>query len=113
MHDTAHRIANILLEVEAGLRLHGRWEQCAPDPRALMSNYPFCMDTLCFEQWLQWVFLPTMKDTLEQTRTLPAQSAIFEYAENYLQQGEPLTRILLKQLKLFDELINMQTVVGD
>ena len=108
MHDIPNRIADVLLEVEASLRTHGKWDKSKPEASALNSQIPFCMDTLEFEQWLQWVFLPRMKDTLEQTRPLPAQSAIFEYAEECLRKNDPWRNSLLKQLKTFDDLINIQ-----
>jgi uncharacterized protein YqcC (DUF446 family) len=50
-----------------------------------------------------------MKDTLEQTKPLPAQSAIFEYAEECLHKDDPSTNSLLKQLKIFDELLSIQS----
>ena len=90
MHDIPNRIADVLLEVEASLRTHGKWDDHKPDPTALKSQIPFCMDTLSFEQWLQWIFLPRMKDTIEETKPLPAKSGI---------------------LKRFDDLITIQASV--
>jgi uncharacterized protein YqcC (DUF446 family) len=49
-----------------------------------------------------------MKDAIEQIKPLPLQSAIFEYAEECLHKNDPSTEQLLKQLKLFDNLISMQ-----
>ena len=111
MHDIPNRIADVLLEVEANLRIHGKWDAHKPDASDLNSTIPFCMDTLKFEQWLQWIFLPRMKDTLEQTKPLPSQSGIFEYAEECLQKNDPSTNTLLKQLKTFDDLISIQAGV--
>ncbi len=111
MHDIPNRIADVLLEVAASLRTHGKWVECRPTDSVLSSTTPFCLDTLKFEQWLQWIFLPRMKDTLEQTKPLPAQSAIFEYAEECLHKDDPSTNTLLKQLKTFDDLISIQAGV--
>ncbi|GJM05616.1 MAG: hypothetical protein DHS20C09_16120 [marine bacterium B5-7] len=108
MHDIPNRIADVLLEVEASLRTHGKWDKYRPDASDLNSTIPFCMDTLKFEQWLQWIFLPRMKDTIEKTKPLPAQSGIFEYAEECLHKDDPSTNTLLKQLKTFDDLISIQ-----
>ena len=108
MHDIPNRIADVLLEVEASLRTCGKWDQSKPDASDLNSTIPFCMDTLKFEQWLQWIFLPRMKDTIEQTKPLPLQSGIFEYAEECLHKDDPSTNALLKQLKRFDDLISIQ-----
>ncbi len=108
MHDIPNRIADVLLEVEANLRIHGKWDDQKPDANDLNSTIPFCMDTLSFEQWLQWIFLPRMKNTLEQTKPLPARSGIFEYAEDCLEKSDPSTTNLLKLLKRFDDLISIQ-----
>jgi uncharacterized protein YqcC (DUF446 family) len=48
---------------------------------ALASVEPFSVDTLDFEQWLQWIFLPRMKMILEQDLPLPNASGIQEMAE--------------------------------
>jgi uncharacterized protein YqcC (DUF446 family) len=70
---------------------------------------PFCMDTLSFEQWLQWVFLPRMKRILEQRRPLPRKSGILSYAQEYLDKNDPATDTLLCQIRRFDELIDIQS----
>ena len=109
MHDIQNRIADILLEVEANLRINGKWDEASPDSNALASKQPFCMDTLAFERWLQWIFLPRMKSTLEETKLLPTQSSIFIYAQECLNENDPSTGSLLKLIKTFDELIHIQS----
>ena len=108
MHDIPDRIADVLLEVEANLRLTGRWDSNRPSEDALLSHQPFCLDTLRFEQWLQWVFLPRMQQILEQRRPLPARSGIFAYAEESLNRRDPLSNNLLNLIKRFDDLIRIQ-----
>ena len=108
MHDIPNRIADVLLEVEANLRVHGKWDETKPNASDLDSSIPFCMDTLRFEQWLQWIFLPRMKQTIEQTKPLPMQSGIYEYAEECLHKKDPSRTNLLKLLKRFDDLILIQ-----
>ncbi len=109
MHDIPNRIADVLLEVEATLRTNGKWDEISPDSSALSSKQPFCMDTLEFEQWLQWVFLPRMKTTLEETKPFPAKSGIFVYAHECLHKNDPSTGSLLKLIKTFDDLIKIQS----
>lgn len=109
MHDIPDRIADILLQVEATLRSSGQWDSYKPEYSALSSTQPFCLDTLRFEQWLQWVFLPRMKHTLENTRPLPEKSGIFVYALEYLRKDDPSTNSLLTLMKHFDELISIQS----
>jgi len=109
MHDIPNRIADVLLEVEATLRINGKWDESSPDSNALASKQPFCMDTLEFEQWLQWIFLPRMKTTLEEIKPLPAKSSIFVYAHECLHKNDPSTGSLLKLIKTFDDLIKIQS----
>ncbi|MDH3979669.1 MAG: YqcC family protein [Gammaproteobacteria bacterium] len=109
MHDIPNRIADVLLEVEATLRTHGMWDQDRPPADALGSEQPFCIDTLRFEQWLQWVFLPRMKEILEDSRPLPVKSGILIYAQEYLRKDAPPTTGLLELIKRFDDLIAIQS----
>ncbi len=109
MHDIPNRIADVLLEVEATLRISGKWDEDSPDSNALASKQPFCVDTLEFEQWLQWIFLPRMKTTLEETKPHPTTSGIFVYAHECLHKNDPSTGSLLKLIKTFDELIKIQS----
>lgn len=111
MQDIPNRIADVLLELEANLRISGKWEKEQPSESDLTSAEPFCMDTLSFEQWLQWIFLPRMKNTLEETKPLPAKSGILVYAQECLGKGDPSTLGLLQLIKRFDELILLQSSV--
>lgn len=108
MHDISNRIADVLLEVEATLRASGQWDENQPSASALDSEQPFCVDTLRFEQWLQWIFLPRMKQIVEQRHPLPENSRIFVYAKEYLRSDDAVTDMLLSQIKRFDELIALQ-----
>ncbi|MEZ5436402.1 MAG: YqcC family protein [Pseudomonadales bacterium] len=47
-----------------------------------MNNVgPFAVDTLDFHQWLQFIFLPRMRDLIDTRSTLPMQSNITAMAE--------------------------------
>jgi len=109
MHDIPNRIADVLLEVEAILRSSGRWDRCQPPAGALLSSQPFCIDTLSFEQWLQWIFLPRMKQILEYKKPLPVKSGIFVYAQEQLGKGDPPAGRLLSLVKRFDDLISIHS----
>ena len=109
MHDIPNRIADVLLEVEGTLRTHGKWDKNQPAVSALSSVQPFCMDTLRFEQWIQWIFLPRMKKILEGSKPLPVKSGILVYAESYLRKNDPPTPNLLRQIKRFDDLITLHS----
>lgn len=98
-------IADHLLLIEQELRLRGWWEERAPSAQALASVEPFSVDTLSFEQWLQWIFLQRMKMILENDLPLPNASGILEMAEMvYVDRVQETTR-LRQLLAEFDELI--------
>ena len=109
MHDIPQRIADVLQEIENILRTSGRWGRDRPEKSALASIQPFCIDTLDFDQWLQWVFLPRMKQILELQQPLPSKSGIHPYAEESLDKNDPSTHQLLNLIKRFDELILIQS----
>ncbi len=109
MHDIPNRIADVLLEVEATLRTSGKWDAFRPSEGALLSPEPFCIDTLSFEQWLQWIFLPRMKQILEYKKPLPVKSGIFVYAQEQLCKEDPPAGKLLSLIKRFDDLITIQS----
>ncbi|MNF72067.1 MULTISPECIES: YqcC family protein [unclassified Pseudomonas] len=102
------KIADQLLLIERELRLQGWWDDVPPSAAALSSVEPFSVDTLEFEQWLQWIFLPRMKAILEQDLPLPNASGIQEMAEmvfgaRSLQGKDRQLQVLLKE---FDQLIS-------
>ena len=76
-----------------------------PSARALASTEPFCVDTLAFEQWLQWVFLPRMQHLLEQAGELPGRSSITEMAEVAYVEMPGRTVTLRRHLKRIDRLL--------
>jgi uncharacterized protein YqcC (DUF446 family) len=101
------KIADQLLLIERELRVQGWWDVASPSAEALSSVEPFSVDTLDFEQWLQWIFLPRMKMILEQDLPLPNASGIQEMAEmvfagRNVQGKDRQLQVLLKQ---FDQLI--------
>lgn len=101
------QIADQLLLIERELRAQGWWDEIEPSAEALSSVEPFSVDTLDFEQWLQWIFLPRMKMILEQDLPLPNASGIQEMAEMVFAQRNlgGKDRQLQVLLKDFDDLI--------
>ncbi|MDA7089139.1 YqcC family protein [Pseudomonas sp. SA3-5] len=98
-------IAQQLLLIERELRLQGWWDDQAPSDQALASQQPFCVDTLAFEQWLQWIFLPRMKNLLESGAPLPEACGIQPMAEQVYGERSEQARVLIRLLGEFDQLI--------
>jgi uncharacterized protein YqcC (DUF446 family) len=99
------KIADQLLLIERELRVQGWWDETAPSAEALASVEPFSVDTLDFEQWLQWIFLPRMKIILEQDQPLPNASGILAMAEMVYASRPGQGRELQRLLAQFDQLI--------
>lgn len=99
------QIAEQLLLIERELRVLGMWKAVPPSDEDLSSREPFCVDTLDFDQWLQWIFLPRMKTILEQDLALPNASGILEMAEMVYASRLGEFRTLLSLLAQFDRLI--------
>lgn len=105
MDRRSSELADQLLLIERELRFQGLWAASPPDPDLLASQEPFSVDTLAFEEWLQWIFLPKMKAIIEQDEPLPAVSGILAMAEMVYQGRQENMSGLLVALKAFDELI--------
>lgn len=99
-NSTHENLATLLLSLEGALRQASLWQESAPAPEALLSTQPFCIDTLTFPQWLQFIFLPRMRWIVEQGDALPAKCGIAPMAEEYFRplpvSGETVVRVLIE-----------------
>ncbi|MEZ5530222.1 MAG: YqcC family protein [Porticoccaceae bacterium] len=97
MTDIHRELATVLFALEGQLRAMALWSEQVPDPVALASTQPFAVDTLAFEAWLQFIFLPRMRQLLDSGSRLPEACAIAPMAEEYfrLQGREAETLITL------------------
>lgn len=105
-----HRLADLLLELETALRKANMWEMEAPSKDDLLSQEPFCIDTLNFIQWLKFVLVPNFKVMIENAIVLPTQCNILPMAEEYFagsewRQHESIE--VLKTIKSIDELLSL------
>lgn len=101
------QIADQLLLIERQLRQLGLWAQQAPSAQALASQQPFCVDSLAFEEWLQWIFLPRLKSMLEANAPLPTASGIAAMAEQVFVGRALEVKGLIAALEEFDRLIGL------
>ncbi|MBS0849473.1 YqcC family protein [Citrobacter sp. JGM124] len=98
--DSQTQVRQYLINIEQVLRDHALWQETLPDPAALDSTQPFCMDTLDPVEWLQWVLIPRMHALLDSQRALPGEFAVAPYYEMALDSSrcerEPLLAVLLE-----------------
>jgi uncharacterized protein YqcC (DUF446 family) len=89
----------LLEELECQLKATGLWSQQTPPSEALMSSAPFCIDTLRLEQWLQFVFLPRMRQLMEQKGYLSMAPKIVPVAELALDVTDAEVKKIIATLK--------------
>ncbi len=93
-------VARELEGIAGSLRALDLWASQAPSEAALASQEPFCLDTLNFPQWLQFIFLPRMSNLCELALPLPNKCGIAPMSEEYFRpldlDGNPLTSALAR-----------------
>ena len=75
------QLVELLAALEREMRAQDRWERHPPAADALRSTQPFAVDTLAFDQWLQWVFVPKLHHLLARQLPLPGNCAVGPMAE--------------------------------
>lgn len=101
----SEQIIRLLEEMEAELKVLGCWQVMPPTPEAMSSEVPFCMDTMAFSQWLQWLFIPKVRAIVDQGGALPKGANIKPYAEEALVVEKVSSEKLLNLVEQFDLLM--------
>ncbi|GAB2690999.1 YqcC family protein [Aliiglaciecola aliphaticivorans] len=83
-----NELLNRLIDLEVVMRSEQLWSARQPSPDALKSELPFAIDTLRIEQWLQFVFIPKMKELINRGQMLPNALAISPVVQNTLKQED-------------------------
>jgi len=99
-------VAALLIDVEAELRRLQQWQNESPSAEALASSEPFCVDTLTFAQWLQFIFLPRMHALVAMEQLPPGRCEIKPLAEEYFGGAHLDVAELLRVLGELDNRIN-------
>ena len=76
-----------------------------PSPEAFASVQPFCVDTMSFPQWVQFVFLPKLEGMLEGGESMPPWCDVAPMAEEYFRNLEQDGSLLIEALRRLDELV--------
>ncbi|MFT5879633.1 MAG: hypothetical protein ACI86X_000738 [Moritella sp.] len=96
----------LLTQIEVELKRLSLWQITPPSAVALASTAPFCIDTMPFTHWLQFIFLVKMQQLLALKMPLPENMAIHPMAEEALLHLPADTRQLSQLILSFDHLIN-------
>ena len=106
MHEPFGIMADLLLELERELRALQLWASEKPTRAMLTSTAPFAADRLSLEQWLQWIFIPRIKQLIEANAALPTSCKIHPYAEECLGKDNETVGSLLGILSRIDRHIS-------
>ena len=78
-----------------------------PSETAMNSSAPFACDAMPFEAWLQFIFLPRMRQLIVQKQALPTSIAIAPMAEEVFQQMSEVGAVI-ETLRRIDSLLSGQ-----
>lgn len=100
---TTHPLHSLLIELEQHLKLLNLWQADYPSAEAMAYQEPFAIDTMPFENWLQFVLIPRFSEMLQSGSALPPSCHTAEMAEVvWADDAERLHVIgLLRQLDQF------------
>jgi uncharacterized protein YqcC (DUF446 family) len=82
-----------ILQLENALQKVGLWSNKLPNSNALKSQAPFACDQLSFEQWLQFIFIPKLREHLSLNITLPNEMGLLPMGEQSF--NDPVIRVIL------------------
>lgn len=99
------RLPVLLDRIEEELRRLDLWESAPPPDRAFESPNPFCFDSMSVPQWLQWVFIPRMREVLAMGVPLAAACGVAPALEVYLMDTGTEGGELVALLEEFDALM--------
>jgi uncharacterized protein YqcC (DUF446 family) len=92
----------LIIKLEQSLRGAMLWSSSAPSFEAFQSELPFALDTMSFEQWLQFIFIPKMSEIVSNKSTLPDNLKLLPMAEQSLSAAGNESRLIevIKQIDL-------------
>jgi uncharacterized protein YqcC (DUF446 family) len=97
-------VAAAVAELERALRGLGWWQEAPPAPERMNFQAAFGADTLAFQEWLQWVLVPRVREGLA-AGSLPHRSEVASYAVREL-DGAPDADEVIQALMDLDDAIN-------
>lgn len=106
MNEKYNQVAELLIDLEYVLRNMNLWSAERPSEAALASTQPFCVDTLDFEQWLQFIFIERMRSMVDQQLPLPDECGVAPMAEEYFRGASLDPATLVAHLEEIDRCLS-------
>lgn len=97
-----------LQDIEDDLKKLNLWGglKNRPKEEAFLSHEPFCLDTMEFHQWLEYVLIDKFKYLIENNLDLPSNLLLHTIAEEYYRGEWRKYRSLIHTLRELDKCFN-------
>lgn len=102
-------IAALLSDLELELKVLSLWSDLQPSAQDLSSTQPFCVDTLNFTQWLQFILIPRLNQIVVDQAMLPRQCDVHPMAEEYFKPQSIHAEKITTIIKSIDDCINKKS----
>ncbi len=99
----SEHIIILLTELSQELKAAKLWQDHSPSADELSSQAPFCCDTLAFEQWLQFIFIPKITLLIKQQDYLPNKISLTPMAEEVFKHLPAKAESLLSVITKIDQ----------
>ncbi|WP_299787621.1 YqcC family protein [uncultured Shewanella sp.] len=97
----------LLEQLESELRVQGLWSSQKPSAAAMNDSSPFSCETMPFENWVQFIFLPKMHELIDRALPLPEKIAIAPMA-HHVWGGKPELHTIIFIFEELDRLLSEQ-----
>ena len=98
----------LLAELTCELKSLNLWQEHKPSAVELSSSAPFCCDTLDFEQWLQFIFIPKLIQMINLEQPLPTKIALTPMAQESFKHISAKTKLLFDIIQKIDTTLTEQ-----
>lgn len=98
--------SQLVAELKLAMQKESIWLDMRPSAEAFASKEPFCIDTMTFAQWLQFVFVERMQALIDAKATLPTNASITPLAEEYFKLNGIKAPQVIETLSQLDRLMS-------
>lgn len=100
------QLSALLQDLTQVLKQLNLWQLQRPSASKLASTQPFCIDTLDFHQWLQFIFIERMQAMIDARQALPQNLCLMPVAEEVYKNADFNPKPLYLVLTQIDNLFN-------